>query len=62
MVIANDTNVFTFIGKFIDINSVNYAPSAAKLTVKKRHSLDQQKVLNLLNSMPLVIMLHRAEQ
>ena len=34
--IANDTNVFTFIGKFIDSNSVNYAPSAAKLTVKEK--------------------------
>ena len=34
--IANDTSVFTFIGKFIDSNSVNYAPSAAKLTVKEK--------------------------
>jgi hypothetical protein len=34
--IANDTSVFTFIGKFIDSNTVNYAPSAAKLTVKEK--------------------------
>lgn len=33
---ANDVNVFTLIGKFIDSNGQSYAPSAAKLTVKAK--------------------------
>ena len=33
---ANDVNVFTFIGKFIDSNAQSYPPSAAKLTVKAK--------------------------
>ena len=34
---ANDTSVFTFLGKFVDSNSVNYAPSAVKkMTVKEK--------------------------